>query len=74
MVTELAEPFDLSLPAVSRHIRVLERAHLVKRRVAGRVHLCAIDPAPLREVDQWLRHYRQFWDSALESLGRYAER
>jgi DNA-binding transcriptional ArsR family regulator len=74
MITELAEPFDLSLPAVSRHIRVLEQAHLVTRRIDGRVHRCTIDPAPLRHVDRWLSHYRQFWNATLESLARYAER
>jgi DNA-binding transcriptional ArsR family regulator len=74
MITELAEPFDLSLPAVSRHIRVLEQARLVKRRVDGRVHRCTIDPAPLRDVDRWLQHYRGFWESTLEALAQHAER
>ncbi|MFI5230672.1 MAG: ArsR/SmtB family transcription factor, partial [Gemmatimonadales bacterium] len=67
MITELAEPFALSLPAVSRHVRVLEQARLVKRRVDGRVHRCTIDAAPLREVDQWLGHYREFWNGALDA-------
>lgn len=73
MVTELAEPFALSLPAVSRHIRVLERAQLIRRTVDGRVHHCALRPDPLRTVDEWLRDYRQFWDANLESLARYVE-
>jgi DNA-binding transcriptional ArsR family regulator len=72
-ITELAEPFAMSLPAVSRHIRVLEKAHLVHRTVEGRVHHCRLDPGSLREVDLWLRHYRQFWDESLESLARYIE-
>ncbi len=74
MVTELAEPFDLSLPAVSRHIRVLERAGLLRRTVDGRVHHCTLDPEALREADEWLRHYRQFWGANLQSLARYVER
>ena len=73
MITELAAPFDLSLPAVSRHIRVLEAARLVRRTVDGRVHRCALDARPLRDVDAWLRHYRRFWDENLAALARYVE-
>jgi DNA-binding transcriptional ArsR family regulator len=74
MVTELAEPFAMSLPAVSRHIRVLERAQLVVRTVDGRVHHCAPDLAPLKSVDLWLRRYRRFWEGNLDALARYVER
>jgi DNA-binding transcriptional ArsR family regulator len=73
MVTELAEPFAMSLPAVSRHIRVLEKAGLVKRAVDGRVHHCSLDAGPLRDVEAWLSHYRKFWEGTLESLARYVE-
>src|SRR6266852_5734156 len=61
MVTELAEPFDMSLPAVSRHIKVLERARLVRRTVDGRVHHCALDIEPLQDVEEWIGQYRRFW-------------
>lgn len=74
MITELAEPFELSLPAVSRHIRVLERAQLIRRTVDGRVHECSLHAAPLRAADAWLEHYRQFWDANLEAFARHAER
>ncbi|HEY4138269.1 MAG TPA: metalloregulator ArsR/SmtB family transcription factor [Casimicrobiaceae bacterium] len=74
MITELAAPFDLSLPAVSRHVKVLERARMIRRTVDGRVHRCEIDGEVLRIVDQWLDPYRRFWDETLESLARYAER
>ncbi|HEY1629492.1 MAG TPA: metalloregulator ArsR/SmtB family transcription factor [Tepidisphaeraceae bacterium] len=74
MVTELAEPFDISLPAVSRHIGVLERARLVERNVDGRVHLCSLKIEPLRDVERWLSHYRHFWEATLDSLADYAER
>lgn len=73
MVTELAAPFAMSLPAVSRHIRVLETAGLVARTVDGRVHQCSLDAAPLESAEAWLRYYRQFWEDGLESLARLLE-
>jgi DNA-binding transcriptional ArsR family regulator len=73
-ITDLAEPFEMSLPAVSRHIRVLERARLVRRTVDGRVHRCSLTAQPLRSVEAWLGHYRPFWDSTLDALARYVER
>lgn len=73
MVTELAQPFAMSLPAISRHIRVLEQAGLVARSVDGRVHQCSLDALALRTADQWLSRYRRFWEQNLESLARYAE-
>jgi DNA-binding transcriptional ArsR family regulator len=74
MITELAEPFAISLPAVSKHIRVLEDAGLVSRTVEGRIHRCAFEPGPLRNADEWLRRYRRFWTENLESLARYVSR
>jgi DNA-binding transcriptional ArsR family regulator len=73
MITELADPFDMSLPAVSRHIRVLERAQLVVRNIDGRVHHCSLDLAPLKTAEEWLRHYRRFWEAKLDALARYVE-
>jgi DNA-binding transcriptional ArsR family regulator len=73
MITELAQPFAMSLPAVSRHIRVLEAAGLVKRHVDGRVHRCSLSAAPLKDVEKWLSQYRRFWEGTLESLARYVE-
>jgi DNA-binding transcriptional ArsR family regulator len=73
MITELAAPFEMSLPAVSRHIRVLERARLVVRTVDGRVHRCSLDLAPLKTVERWLRHYQRFWSENLDALARYVE-
>lgn len=72
-ITELAAPFDMSLPAVSKHIRVLERAGLVVRTIAGRVHICALDGASLRSAAAWLEHYRAFWDDTLAALAEFAE-
>ena len=72
-ITELAAPFDMSLPAVSRHIRVLEKARLLRRTVDGRVHRCSLRAGPLREADAWMEAYRPFWEGALDALARYAE-
>lgn len=73
MVTELAEPFDMSLPAVSKHLKVLEEAALIERRVDGRIHRCSLNAAALESVDQWLERYRIFWTDRLHALARYVE-
>jgi DNA-binding transcriptional ArsR family regulator len=73
-VTDLAAPFAMSLPAVSRHIRVLEEAQLVRRAIDGRVHQCSLDTGALERVDAWLDHYRHFWEGTLDSLVAYVER
>ena len=67
-VTGLAEPFDLSLWAVSKHISALEDASLVRRRVDGRVHHLTLEPAPLGEASAWLQSYREFWEGRLDAL------
>jgi DNA-binding transcriptional ArsR family regulator len=70
-VTELAEPFSISLPAVSKHLRVLERAHLISRQVDGRVHRFSLDVEPLGEVEAWLRERRAFWEQTLDALAAH---
>lgn len=72
-VTELAAPFDMSLPSASKNVKVLEEAGLVARAVSGRVHTCSLDPETLREADAWLNAYRAFWSGTLESLAAYVE-
>lgn len=67
-VGELAAPFDMSLAAASKHIRVLERAGLVRREVRGRVHVCRLDTRPLKSGLEWLRYYEQFWTDRLDVL------
>lgn len=67
-VTELAQPFAMSLNAVSKHIRILERARLVKRRRAGREHLLSFDPEPLEAAASWIETQRAFWAERLEAL------
>jgi DNA-binding transcriptional ArsR family regulator len=72
-VTELAKPYDMSLPAVSKHLRVLESAGLVARSKDGRVHRCRLEAAPMKSAADWIAHYRQFWEAQLDSLQRYLE-
>jgi DNA-binding transcriptional ArsR family regulator len=72
-ITELAAPHAMSLPAVSKHVRVLERAGLVARAVDGRVHRCSLDAVPLRDAAAWIDEYRGFWEGALEALAEYVE-
>lgn len=74
IVTELAAPFRMSLPAISRHLKVLELAGLIVREIDGRTHRCSLAVTPLRDVDRWLAHYRPFWEETLAALADYAER
>jgi DNA-binding transcriptional ArsR family regulator len=67
-VSELAEPFDVSLPAVTKHLAVLERAGLLEHHKQGRVRRCRLVPAPMRIADDWLSTYRVFWERRLDSL------
>jgi DNA-binding transcriptional ArsR family regulator len=69
-VTEVARPFAMSLNSVSKHIRMLERARLVRRRRAGREHLLSFDPAPLDEAAAWIEAQRAFWSARLDALER----
>lgn len=67
-VGQLAEPFDISLAAASKHIKALEHAGLIRREVRGRVHLCRLEAAPLANALDWLRHYERFWTGRLDAL------
>jgi len=70
-VTEIAAPFEMSLPAVSRHLKVLERAGLIARGREAQWRPCRLDAAPLRDVSGWLDTYRQFWEQSLDRLDLY---
>ena len=72
-VKELAKPFAMSLPAVSKHLRVLENAGLLKRRRLGREHHIELAPAPMRNALLWIEQYRKFWEGSLDSLVAYLE-
>jgi DNA-binding transcriptional ArsR family regulator len=67
-VSELAQPFSISLAAASKHIKVLEHAGLIRREVRGRTHLCRLDPGPLASAHEWLSFYESFWSNRLDLL------
>ena len=67
-VSELAAPFAISLAGASKHIQVLQRAGLIAREVQGRVHTCRLEPAPMHEGVEWMRHYERFWTQRLDGL------
>jgi DNA-binding transcriptional ArsR family regulator len=70
-VNELAEPFDMSLPAISRHLKVLERAGLISRGREAQWRPCRLDAAPMRDAVDWLERYRRFWEQSLDRLEDY---
>jgi DNA-binding transcriptional ArsR family regulator len=70
-VNELAEPFAMSLPAVSKHLKVLEKAKLISRSREAQYRPCRLEPETLKSVDSWLEDYRRFWDQSLDRLGDY---
>ncbi len=72
-VTELAEPFDMSLPAVSKHLRVLERAGLLIQEKDGRIRRCHLNAEPLKSAAQWISHYRSFWEEQFTQLATFLE-
>jgi DNA-binding transcriptional ArsR family regulator len=73
MVTQLAEPFRVSLPAVSKHVRVLEAAGLLERQVNGRVHRCRLAAQPMKNAAAWLQQYCAFWEVQFDALAKYLE-
>jgi DNA-binding transcriptional ArsR family regulator len=72
-VTELAEPFDMSMPAVSKHLRVLERAGLIARGREAQWRPCRIEAGPLKDVAEWADRYRYIWEARLDRLGDYLQ-
>lgn len=73
-VTALASPFDMTLPAIAKHLRVLEAAGLLSKTKRGREHLCTLTPEALADADRWLETYRAFWTDSLENLADEFER
>ena len=73
-VKELAKPFRISLPAISKHLRILEQAGLLLRTKVGRVHHCRLNASPLQRAQDWFTFHQQFWDNRLDALGTYLSR
>ena len=70
-VSELAEPFEMTLPAISKHLKVLEKAGLIQRSREAQYRPCKLNPKPLREAAQWVENYREFWEQSLDRLEDY---
>jgi DNA-binding transcriptional ArsR family regulator len=70
-VTELAEPFQMSMPAITKHLKVLERAGLIARGRDAQWRPCRLEPGPLKEVAGWIEHYRAFWEQSFDRLDEY---
>lgn len=73
-VTDLARPYSMSLPAVSKHLRVLENAGLIRRRRNGRVHSLKLEAAPMKQASRWIEEYRRFWEASLDRLEEYLKK
>lgn len=74
LVTEIAAPFDMSLPAISKHLGVLEKAGLLHRHKDGRIRRCELNAAPLETASDWIRFYRDFWETQLDSLTKFLDK
>lgn len=72
-VKQLAEPFEMSLPAISQHLQILSNAGLVSQQRSGRQRLYRLNPVPLQQVLEWVAHYEPFWQQKLDALGAYLE-
>jgi len=72
-VTELAEPFDMTMPAITKHLKVLEKAGLVERGRQAQWRPCRLQPAPLKDLSDWVEEYRQFWEESFDRLDAYLQ-
>lgn len=72
-ISDLAAPFEMTLPAASKHVKILERANIVTCKKVGRVHICSLNPQALSLVDEWLTFYRPFWNTKLDNLEVFLE-
>ena len=70
-VMELAAPFKMSKPAITKHLKVLEKAGLLRRQIIGRIHRCRLVPQPLSEAAEWITFYEKFWNKKFDALDRY---
>ncbi len=70
-VSELAEPFGMSMPAITKHLKVLERANLIERSRDKQYRPCRLHPQPLKDIDEWISQYRKFWEASFDQLDDY---
>lgn len=73
-VSDLAEPFDMSMPAITKHLKVLEKAKLIERSKQAQYRPCKLRPMPLQDVDNWIEQYRRFWEESFDRLDDYLKR
>jgi len=73
VITELKEPYEMSFAAVSKHLKVLESANLISRKIDGRFQRCTLTATPMQKADRWLREYTAFWEGTLDSLAEFVE-
>lgn len=72
-IGELGRPYAISKPAVTKHVKTLERAGLIHRERDGRVHHCSLDASTLRQAEEWIERHREFWERSLDALARFVE-
>lgn len=70
-VSDLAEPFDMTMPAITKHLKVLEKAHLIERSREAQYRPCRLHPEPLKDIDEWMEQYRQFFEGSFDRLETY---
>lgn len=73
-VSDLAEPFDMTMPAITKHLKVLEKANLIERSREAQYRPCKLQPMPLRDVHNWIEQYRRFWEESFDRLDEYLKR
>ncbi len=70
-VSDLAEPFDMTMPAITKHLKVLEKANLIERSREAQYRPCRLHPEPLKDIDEWISEYRKFWEASFDRLEDY---
>ncbi len=70
-VSDLAEPFEMSMPAITKHLKVLEKANLIERSKQAQYRPCHLNPEPLKDIDSWMKQYRKFWEASFDRLDDY---
>jgi DNA-binding transcriptional ArsR family regulator len=70
-VSDLAEPFDMTMPAITKHLKVLEKAKLIERSREAQYRPCHLNPGPLKDIDKWMEQYRKFWEASFDRLDDY---